>query len=146
MLALSVRAPWWFAIFFMGKDIENREWLTNYRGRVLIHASKWWNEDQVQNDLGEALYVMEQNSSKLTTRPELDLPAMRACGGCIVGSVEIVDCVQSSRSPWLFGTHGLQLANPIAFAQPIPCTGSRKFFEVPEAVACRAEMQIERAG
>lgn len=47
----------------------------------------------MQDDLGEALYVMEQNPPKLITRPELDLPAMRACGGCIIGSVEIVESV-----------------------------------------------------
>ena len=42
MKALSVRAPWWWAILH-GKPVENRDWQTNYRGEVLLHASKWWN-------------------------------------------------------------------------------------------------------
>ena len=38
MKALSVRAPWWWYIIHGYKDIENREWKTQFRGRVLIHA------------------------------------------------------------------------------------------------------------
>ena len=39
MKALSVRAPWWWAILH-GKPVENRDWHTNFRGVVLLHASK----------------------------------------------------------------------------------------------------------
>lgn len=40
MKALSIRQPWAWMILHAGKDIENREWPTRFRGRVLIHASK----------------------------------------------------------------------------------------------------------
>jgi hypothetical protein len=65
---------------------------------------------------------------------------MRAAGGCIVGKVDIVDCVTAnsgvaaSRSPWFFGRYGFVLANPIAFAAPIPCKGALGFFTVPDEV------------
>ena len=41
-LALSVRQPWAFAIAYLGKDRENRQWhaMPKYRGPLLIHASK----------------------------------------------------------------------------------------------------------
>mgnify|MGYP006363525131 CR=1 FL=1 len=36
MKALSIRAPWWWAILYAGKDIENREWATRFRGPVIF--------------------------------------------------------------------------------------------------------------
>jgi len=41
MKALSVRQPWAHAILHLGKRVENRDWRgCNYRGPVLLHASK----------------------------------------------------------------------------------------------------------
>ena len=49
MKALSVRAPWWWAIL-NGKPVENRDWYTSQRGRVYIHASKFWKIDEISAD------------------------------------------------------------------------------------------------
>ena len=38
MKTLSVRQPWANLIVRGIKDIENRSWKTNFRGRILIHA------------------------------------------------------------------------------------------------------------
>lgn len=38
MKAISIKQPWASLIAHGIKDIENRSWRTNYRGRVLIHA------------------------------------------------------------------------------------------------------------
>lgn len=141
MLALSVRPPWWFCILSMGMDMDNRDWYTPFRGRVLLHVSKWWNDDQVQDDLGDALYILERSQPDLEVKPQIDLMSMQIAGGFIIGSVEIIDCIQSSKSPWFQGKYGLQLANPITFSKPIPCIGARGLFEVPEAVAFEAEAQ-----
>ena len=51
MKALSIRAPWWFAILHFGKDIENRTWATNFRGTVYLHAGKWFEREEVAWDL-----------------------------------------------------------------------------------------------
>jgi len=40
MKVLTVRSPWAQHIIREGKDIENRNWSTSYRGRLLIHVSK----------------------------------------------------------------------------------------------------------
>lgn len=37
--ALSITQPWAGAIAWLGKDVENRTWGTDYRGSLLIHAS-----------------------------------------------------------------------------------------------------------
>ena len=45
MKALSIRQPWAHLILHGGKDIENRDWRTSVRGRVLVHASKGMTRD-----------------------------------------------------------------------------------------------------
>lgn len=44
MKALSFRHPWAWLIVAGYKDIENRSWPTNFRGRVYIHASRKFDE------------------------------------------------------------------------------------------------------
>jgi hypothetical protein len=121
--ALSVRAPWWWAILHLGKDIENRDWRTNHRGRILLHAGKWWNDEEVDGDLVDIAFIRGKEWS-------CDLAKMRASCGCIVGSVEIADCVSSSKSPWFFGRYGFVLKNPQVFENPIPFRGALGFFRV----------------
>ena len=38
--ALSIRQPWAWLIVNGHKDIENRDWPTNFRGRLLVHAGQ----------------------------------------------------------------------------------------------------------
>lgn len=40
MKALSIKQPWAHLIVSGVKDVENRSWKTNYRGRIFVHASK----------------------------------------------------------------------------------------------------------
>lgn len=127
MKALSVRAPWWWAILHAGKDIENRDWSTNYRGRVLLHASKWWSMSGVADD-GETIGAIYRQAGGQPRDHGHTYGMMKAAGGCIVGSVEIIDCVDRSDSPWFFGKFGFVLANPVAFDAPIPCKGALGFF------------------
>ena len=126
MKALSVRAPWWLAILDGGKDIENRDWYTTQRGRIALHAGKWFNESEIMQDLItiQKILGLEEPSKEM-------LKLFKPFGGCIVGTVEIVDCVKESSSPWFFGKYGFVLANPIALPSPIPYKGQLGFFEVP---------------
>ena len=125
MKALSVRAPWWWAILH-GKDIENRDWPTRFRGRVLIHASKWWSYREVVEDARDIYELIP------SIVQEGDMRNFKPYGGHIVGSVEIVDCVNRSNSPWFFGSYGFVLARPVTFAEPIPFKGALGFFDVPD--------------
>ena len=112
MKALSIRQPWAHRILREGKDIENRDWPTRYRGPVLIHAGI-----KIDCDHDEVR--------------EKDMPM-----GGIVGWCEITDCVKDSRSEWFFGQYGFVLANP----HPLPlirCRGMLGFFSpdiTPEVV------------
>ena len=55
MKALSVRAPWWWAILHCGKDIENRDWYTNFRGTIYLHAGKFWRPREIEEDCSRGI-------------------------------------------------------------------------------------------
>jgi hypothetical protein len=40
MKALTIKQPWATLIMTGAKDVENRLWHTNFRGRIAIHSSK----------------------------------------------------------------------------------------------------------
>ena len=93
MIALSIRQPWAWLIVHAGKDIENRTWPTRFRGRVLVHASK---------GMTHAEYEAACDHLWLHGGPAIEPPDFHALErGGIVGSVELVDCVRGSASPWL---------------------------------------------
>ena len=123
--ALSIRQPWAWAILHAGKDIENRDWPTKFRGPVCIHAPKGMTNSEFDGfvDLARAMYrAGSWNGPFIPERKALSF------GGGIVGTAEIVDCVDHSSSPWFFGTWGFVLANtrPVDF---IPCKGALGFFD-----------------
>jgi len=121
MKAISIRQPWAWLILNAGKDIENRTWSTNIRGRVLIHAAKGMTL-QEHEDASEFAWRARKI---LTAHPQaLDR-------GGIVGSVEIIDCVSHSDSPWFVGPYGFVLARP----EILPFRsfkGVLGFFDVPD--------------
>jgi len=94
--ALSVRQPWAWGIIYGSKDVENRTWWTRYRGLLLIHAGKRCDEYAMKHG-----FNAEERPGRFYTS-QWWFPAGQArsqCGG-IVGRVELVDCIQNSRSAW----------------------------------------------
>src|SRR5256885_16745865 len=102
--ALSIRQPWAWLVVSGHKDIENRTWPTKFRGKILVHASS---HRVTRAEYDYFLNVCRRQ--RIAGFPRLD----RFKTGGIVGSVEIVDCVTSSRSPWFEkGEYGFVLKNP----------------------------------
>ena len=125
MKAISIKQPWAYLIASGIKDIENRTWKCpqKYIGkRVLIHASK------IQYETPMYLLTDEQyDSIKQEKRIEINNSLEY---GCIIGSIEIVDCVVNHPSIWAEKTNlpeqllneckwNWVLANPILFDEPI---------------------------
>lgn len=129
--ALSIRAPWWWWILYAGKDIENRDWPTKYRGIVLIHASKWWSRDGFEDDWHSADSMFRATGKPFPGTWEWSPDRIRSVGGHIVGRAEIVDCVQQSSSPWFVGRYGFVLRNAEPIAKPYPVRGALGFFDPP---------------
>ncbi len=120
MKALSIRQPWAWLILNAGKDIENRDWPTRFRGRFLIHASKGMTRDEYES-ADSLLAIIE---------PAIELPPFEALErGGIVGTAMVVGCATESLSPWFFGKYGFELrdALPLPFR---PYKGALGFFEV----------------
>lgn len=129
MLAISIRQPWAWLILHGGKDIENRTWPTKVRGRILIHAAKGMTYAEWVSAVNFAHHHCGATLAKLQEGCEFD---MLDRGG-IVGSVEIVDCVRASSSPWYVGDVGFVLRDPRPLPF-VPLKGRLGFFEVPESV------------
>jgi hypothetical protein len=127
LLAISIRQPWPWAIINAGKDIENRSWPTKVRGRVLIHASLKTDDDEFAACLDLLDEIQPIGLAGKYGRRASAVHSKDARRGGIVGSVEIVDCVQRSDSPWFFGPYGFVLRDP----RPVPfmpCKGKLGFF------------------
>src|ERR1035438_8057890 len=133
MRALSVRAPWWWAILH-GKPVENRDWPTRVRGRILIHASKWWKWNEAHSDWGSIDMMQLADKRDGILKDWMPIPDMydtrmalediHSYGGLIVGSVEIVDCVTTHPSAFFQGRYGFVLRDPVTFNTPIPFKGA----------------------
>ena len=127
MKALSLTQPMAWAIFH-GKDVENRSWLTKFRGRIYIHASKGSDKEHYN-------FIALSGIAVLLDEPLPELDDFEH--GAIIGEVDIIDCRyrhgdmnDNLFSPWaMVGQYGFILANPIEYELPIPCKGMLGFFQ-----------------
>ena len=128
MKALSVRNPWALAIM-LGKDIENRDWPTRLRGRIAIHASA----SMTRYEFDDALDFMRAIGF---TFP-LSFEQTKEANGKVLGTVDLVDCVRHSESPWFQGPYGFVLRDPQPFSPQIRVRGALGFwdFDAPMVVS-----------
>ena len=99
VIALSIRQPWAWLIVHAGKDIENRNWSSKFRGRFLIHAAKGMTRQEYE----DACDFVHDVVDSMIRIPSFDsLPR-----GGIVGESEVTDCVSYSTSRWFVGNYGL---------------------------------------
>jgi len=124
--AITVRQPWAHAIIHFGKDIENRSWPTNHRGRIAIHAATGMSKHEYYS----------ASTFFRSVRPELHVPEGELIRGAIVGTALLVDCVTESRSPWFMGPHGFVLRDPIA-VEPIPYKGQLGLWNLPDDILAK---------
>lgn len=126
--ALSIRQPWAWLIVNGFKDIENRDWPTNFRGELLVHAGQTMARSYYDETVGEL---------RLSGLCPPDMPAYEDLPrGGFVGWTRVVDCVTEHPSPWKtndpFGTpsYGFVLrdSRPMPF---VPWKGRLGFFNVP---------------
>lgn len=122
MKIISVRQPWASAIVQGIKPVENRSWVTNYRGQVLIHAG-----------------VSRRDLKHLNCTP-LDQYAdsLDLTFGAIIGLARIIDCVPLSDlpaslrgNPFASGPYCWILEDARAIESPIPCRGQLGLFNAP---------------
>lgn len=116
------------------KPVENRSWYTGHRGLLLLHAglSRQWlapGDIERHEQIGKPLVF-----------------------GAIIGVARLADCQPAglikagdfddrypglSKNPHVSGPYCFILAEPHAFAEPIPYKGRQGFFDVPYGVVGR---------
>jgi hypothetical protein len=116
---LSVRQPYADLILRGVKDVENRSRPTNYRGLLLIHASK--------------SAALAKTLSGETVGDDERWPDWQSLAyGAIVGAVELTECLdvrglsarkRAAISPFANGPYCWRLAGAQQWAKPVPCTG-----------------------
>lgn len=145
MKALTIKQPYASLIVEGIKDIENRTWKTNYRGRILIHAGK---DNLIKNlKYGDDIICLNNKQLEyINNNKHNDIFNKELITGAIIGSVEILDCVINHTSIWAENTEistawgGVEviigkpiynwvLANPIKFDKPIPIKGKLSLWE-----------------
>lgn len=109
--ALTVIQPWAHIILHKGKNVENRQKNSHFRGTVAIHASStnskaWFDDCPIPVD-------------------REDVPF-----GTIVGFAELVDVitkkgVSRKTKKWFSGKYGYVLRNVIALKNPVHTKGAR---------------------
>ena len=129
MKAITIKQPWASLIVHGIKDIENRTWSCPdkyIRQRVLIHSSgchgKKFEINLTDEQMEQAFSLISETST-----------SGKWAFGEIIGSVEIVDCVQNHPSIWAEkGVYNWVLANPILYANPIEnVKGKLSFWDYP---------------
>lgn len=146
MIALSIRQPWASLILKAGKDIENRCWPTKVRGRILIHAAKGMTRDEHDDAIAFGVAAIRADpknagATKVVTLRDLGFAFDALQRGGIIGSMEIVDCVSKSDSPWFVGDYGFVLRDPRPLPF-VPWKGRLGFFDVPKS-ALPSNNQVE---
>lgn len=125
---ISVQQPWAWAIVNGFKPIENRSWPTRFRGPLLVHAGKKYDE-------GAFDFIMDIINSNpmlagaLNAKGGITEYKIKQHRGGIVGVTYITDCVAESNSPWFIGEHGFVLrgSRPLTFH---PCKGQLNIFNL----------------
>lgn len=132
MKAITLWQPWASLIALGLKQYETRSWATNYRGPLVIHASKK-NDAEIrdycqQPDIKAGLQAHNLNS--------YDLPYGAALCVCT-----LVDCIPTERAirsislqesafgDYSRGRFAWKLGNVQAFYEFIPCRGAQGLWE-----------------
>jgi hypothetical protein len=128
--ALTLRQPFAWSVFSVGKDVENRTWPCKVRGTIAIHAA--YSQPERVYDLSSKFIrsVLKKLGKKSVRIPPLE----KLDRGAIIGLVDIVDCVDGSPSAWFEGPIGFVLANARLLPKPVPCADKRRFFTLSSEV------------
>lgn len=138
MKTLSIKNPWAALIALGFKDVENRSWYTNYRGKILIHSSsKPDSRFTKMSDINKLNLLSESQKIQLLHN---------TMNSAIIGEVFIYDCINNSNSAWAEPDqfHWI-LKEPKLYKHPIfNVKGSLSFwnYDIPEIYICESHTEI----
>lgn len=140
MKTITIKQPWASLIVEGIKDVENRSWKTNFRGRVLVHAGL---DKRLTTLSPTSLMTTSQVNALMNSDVNYSLNDFKFRQlGAIIGSVEIVDCVKRYDSVWAdqIGWKWV-LANPIKFDEPVGnVKGKLSFWDYNRCPICNGDL------
>jgi len=126
-MSLSIRQPWAEFIMQGVKTVENRLWQSTYRGVLLIHAAKKFDDDWLKKlpSMGAVLAANKIHSG-MTIRSFGKINWQR---GGIVGAVIMTGCDMVHNDPWCtYGCWYHRYRAVRRFKKMIACRGKQKMF------------------
>ncbi len=134
---LSVRQPWAWLLCEGLKNVENRNWKTNYRGTLYIHAGKTFDVDAFNwicdrsVTYAAALEVSRHFGLIPSEKGGIEIMKNKEEIGAIVGRVDLIDC---GRSQSIWAQPEVKYHWTVRHGQhivPIPMRGQLGLFQSP---------------
>jgi hypothetical protein len=121
MKALSIKQPWAQLIIIGAKDVENRSRPTSFRGRFAVHVSLK-RADFEEVDIEAIPHHLREPVKRAWER--------NASAGCVIGTVELADCIRDSNSPWAIDNNWhWVLRDPRLYSRTRPTKGKLGLWE-----------------
>lgn len=149
MKGLTIHQPYATLIAAGVKHIETRSWATDYRGLVLIHAGKRWDEE-VSGECATAQAFVEEDVG-IPGSLEVLWPVLcdwKRTLGAGLAIANLVDCRAMEEAPNAIeeswggfgpGRFGWVFEEIRPLAMPVPCRGAQGLWDVPEDVLGQVE-------
>lgn len=147
MKAISIWQPWVWAILHAGKRLENRGWQAQYRGPILLHASKRFVDREVFETMKEDILPLAGPRHLL---PKVTMGMLRASCGHMVGRAFVVDWISpideipAGQEPWYMGSYALVLDDVRPLVRPIAVPGQLGLFDVPDHLLSPADLDFSK--
>lgn len=167
MKALTLRHPWPFAVAYLGKDVENREWdsrLVEVFGvddlighQIAIHGgavpkrgkNKAWREllarviachEMIDGELPDS--AAQYLAQKLPAGAD-HIPAEHFVIGGVVAVATVAGYTRVSPSRWAIeGQLHLELRDVVTLREPVACPGAQGFWNLPPAIEDAVMAQV----
>ena len=150
MKAITIRHPWPWAICYLGKPLENRNWKPSFAlslgEKFAIHAGKMPSVIEIRNAFAgmHEMGVIED---------QLHLPTLsqlRTQESAIVAVATYGGTVTAHSSKWFVGRYGWKLLGAddhvplIVLPEPVKCQGYQGLWNVPSDVLEKMRAQVRK--
>jgi hypothetical protein len=139
--AITISQPFASLIASGEKWVENRHWATPYRGPLAIHAGRgtqYLSRNQLRRyTTGAIVAVVELGTVVLVDYARECLTQRRCPHSWVVDRFTIEDLERFVAHEHTEGPYGWVLSLVEALAEPIPCRGAQRLWEVPSAIAAK---------
>jgi hypothetical protein len=159
--ALTLHRPWTSCFTDIpgpaAKRIENRSWVTGYRGPIYLHAGKAWDDgavhlaNRIWAGAGRHHMVGSVRVSLATDEPALSAESANHPTGVVAEADLTGICTASLTTaelecdcgPWAFpGQTHWQFGDVRKLGQPVPCRGAQQLWRLPAHVEVAVRAQL----